>query len=100
MSETLSIIRLSGMPTLECSEYQTVECTEYQTYKETDSLCRCPSCKGWLPRDFPLDKTFKCKKCRTELMAFPDIDLESGDDNEWGKICPISKPERDLKNVL
>ena len=52
--------------------------------------CRCPICGGFLPSHFPLDKQFKCKKCGTELMAFADIDKETGEEEEWGKICPIS----------
>lgn len=71
-----------------------LKCTGYETgWWDNDdyrSLCRCPLCKGWLPRSFPTDKPFTCKKCGAELMAFPELDEESGEEEEWGKICPIS----------
>ena len=60
-------------------------------------LCRCPTCKGFLPSSFPNDKPFVCKKCGTELMVFPinhEVDEEHWD---WeGKICPISEPRTKL----
>lgn len=72
-----------------------MECTKYvmdePRYEENwMNLCRCPKCKGWLPREFPDDKPFKCKKCGTELMTFPEVDEETNKELEWGKICPIS----------
>jgi len=54
------------------------------------NFCRCPTCKGFLPKDFPEDKPFTCKKCGTELMVFP-VDPNDEDRSGWdGKICPIS----------
>ena len=53
------------------------------------NFCRCPTCKGFLPRDFPNDKPFTCKKCKTELMVFPVI--EDGEEiPDVGKICPLT----------
>jgi hypothetical protein len=73
-------------------------CTDYMFLESDDDsleLCRCPICKGWLPRDFPTDKPFSCKKCGTELLCFPDkIDDSDEFVEETGKICPISKRNR------
>lgn len=33
-----------------------------------------------------------CNKCKTELIQLPDIDEETGEEEQWGKICPISLP--------
>ena len=75
-----------------CTEF---ECGEDDRWEDTpayQTLLKCPSCRGFLPRDFPTTAMFKCKKCGVELMAFPhdpeDEDMEFG-----GKICPISKPK-------
>ena len=70
-----------------------MQCTEYvYDYQwEGTPLCQCPICKGFLPRYFPLDKPFKCKKCGTDLLVFADIDEETGEKEDWGKICPISE---------
>jgi len=77
-----------------------MECTRFVEYNDWiyedvwKSLCRCPICKGWLPQDFPIDTPFKCKKCGTELMTFPEEMEEGYDDYELGgKICPISNPQ-------
>jgi hypothetical protein len=56
-------------------------------------LCRCPICKGFLPQSFPLNKSFTCKKCGTDLLTFPEYN-EEGIEIKWGgKICPISTPK-------
>lgn len=55
------------------------------------NFCRCPICKGFLPRYMPDDKPFKCGKCGTELMLFPATDSD-GEEIPWeSKICPISQ---------
>ena len=69
------------------------KCTDYVFLEDDDGLelCRCPICKGFLPRDFPSDRLFKCKKCGTELMCFPNkVDGSDEQDQETGRICPIS----------
>jgi len=73
-----------------------MECTEFveldPSYEESwMNLCRCPTCKGWLPRDFPIDEPFNCKKCGTELLTFPVYDEEGERMKFTGKICPISR---------
>ena len=68
-------------------------CTEYfvDLYEDDRPLCRCPVCKGFLPRY--LKELHTCKKCGTELICLPHIDEETGEVHEdWGKICPISEP--------
>ena len=66
-----------------------MECSGYVVGDfEGQELCRCPICKGWLPRTFPMDKPFICKKCGAELMTFPDKDMLTGEDS-YGKICAI-----------
>ncbi len=73
-------------------------CTPYETgegwvdYDPWETLLRCPECKGWLPRDFPLDEPFTCKKCGVELLTFPVYDEGGFLLHSQGKICPISKP--------
>jgi len=54
-----------------------------------NNFCRCPQCKGFLSKSFPIDKPFTCKKCGAELMVFPII--EDGEELIGiGKICPVS----------
>ena len=36
-------------------------------------LMRCPNCKGWLPRNFPIGESFICKKCKATLETLPSI---------------------------
>ena len=73
-----------------CTPYESWE--GYDEYEAWETLLRCPKCKGWLPRDFPLDKPFPCKKCGVELLTFPVYDEEGDLLQDQGKICPISKP--------
>ena len=73
-----------------CTPYETGE--EWVDYDPWETLLRCPECKGWLPREFPLDKPFTCKKCGVELLTFPVYDEEGLLLEDQGKICPISKP--------
>jgi tRNA(Ile2) C34 agmatinyltransferase TiaS len=80
----------------------TVKCTEYCYLEDSNdprNRCHCPTCKGFLSGDIPDDKPFKCRKCGTELILIPDKDEETGKELEWGKICPISKPEKHFKKA-
>ena len=73
-------------------------------------LMRCPNCKGWLPRDFPLEESFVCKKCGSTLETLPSIpetftnlkgekETEPEDtDYEWGgRLCIV--PEDVVKRM-
>jgi len=65
-------------------------------YGEEWSPCRCPACKAFLPRDFPLGAQFQCRRCGAVLETLPsptedpddpeDIDYEFG-----GRICVVPK---------
>lgn len=70
-----------------------MECTNYEMGFDDDRpLCRCPVCKGWLPRY--MKDLHTCKKCGTDLICLPHVDEETGEVFEdWGKICPISFPQ-------
>jgi len=64
------------------------KCTEYTTDWNCDEdppLCRCPNCQGFLPRDFPFDKQFLCRKCGAVLEAI------EGEYKGEGQICPVPK---------
>jgi hypothetical protein len=84
---------------MKCSEYVMGEHHLDMGFIEENwkVLCRCPICKGFLPRYFPMDKPFTCKKCKTELMVFPEVD-EEGLEQEWGKICPLNIEAYPSKN--
>jgi len=72
-------------------------------YDESDydprALPRCPKCKGFLPKDFPLGKPFKCNKCGAKLETIPNTESLEDEDKELddsevyehygGKICEI-----------
>lgn len=71
-----------------------LKCTRYDMsdYDEAKFIpCQCPVCGGFLRwnGNVPI-----CKKCGTELLMIPDHDEETGEQLEWGKICPISKPKK------
>lgn len=66
-------------------------CTQYHYMDDPDIKfvpCQCPVCKGFLKweNDVP-----KCNKCKAELIMLPDHDEETGEELEWGRICPISE---------
>ena len=72
------------------------QCTEFGAgdYDEYTLLCRCPNCKGFLPRDFPIGKQFQCRKCGAILETIPspidDPDIEEDIDYEFGgRICLV-----------
>jgi len=67
-----------------------LKCTPYEMYDGDDSNwipCKCPICGGFLKWN---NEVMKCKKCGTELLVIPEQDEETGEELEWGKICPIS----------
>jgi len=70
------------MTDLKCSHYT------LDSDVSTDLPCHCPKCGAFL-HDFPLDKPFTCKKCKTELITLPDHDEETHEELESGRICPI-----------
>jgi len=82
----------------------TLQCSLFVTESESDRLCTCPKCKGYLSRDFPIGKQFQCRKCGAVLETIPhnpyadeDDDLEdTSEDYEYGgKICLV--PEFAIK---
>lgn len=75
-----------------CTKY---EIGDWQDYYETYHPCHCPVCGGFLTWK---GETPICNKCKTELMAFPNIDEETGKEEEFGKICPISVASDSFRN--
>ena len=78
-----------------------MSCTRYEMYGRNDvehpTPCKCPVCGGFLKwnKENPI-----CNKCKTELMIFPDIDEETGEEHDWaGKICPIEAPKTLVRKV-
>jgi len=71
---------------MKCTRYELVD---YHPFDERPPPCRCPTCGGFLKWD---ENTPICNKCHTELIMLPDIDEETGEEEEWGRICPISQP--------
>jgi len=71
------------------------KCTNYVVANTWDEYvnggpCHCPVCGGFLKW-----KNMKpvCNKCETPLMAFPDIDEDTGEEKDYsGKVCPIDMP--------
>lgn len=74
---------------------KTEGCTNFTTIDYNDwTPCRCPACKGFLPKDFPMGKQFLCKKCGAVLETLPTIpedpDMDEDTDYEWGgRICLV-----------
>lgn len=78
----------------ETSMSSELHCTEYMMYDADDPNwmpCQCPVCKGFLKWN---PEGMICKKCGTELLVIPDLDKETGEELELGKVCPISLPRR------
>jgi hypothetical protein len=71
------------------------ECTSYVTDDYDDDLapCRCPVCMGFLPREIFQDPLI-CKKCGSELAAIPEVDEDTKEPGENGKICVITKRKK------
>lgn len=73
------------MNELKCTKY----CVMDKEYANL-SQCHCPVCGGFIKWMFGKPN---CNKCKTELIAIPERDEETGIELDWGKICPISKPK-------
>jgi len=72
---------------LKCTPYEVME------YEEGFVPCQCPVCGGFLAWS-EVDNTPICNKCETELILLPEVDEETGEEMEWGKICPISERKK------
>lgn len=90
-----------------CAEFTTDDYDPKETWMR---LMRCPNCGGWLPEDWPIGKSFKCKKCGSTLETLPSIPdtykqpdgkifTEPEDtDYEWGgRLCVV--PEDIVKRA-
>lgn len=67
-------------------------CTEYCSDPPEGAMpCICPVCKGFIKWDDNGEP--HCNKCGVELVLVPDIDEDTGEALEWGKICAIGKPK-------
>ena len=62
-------------------------CTGYTTWHHEGNLCRCPNCQAFLPRDFPFETPFTCKKCGEVLTTKPDVDEARNISKYHGQIC-------------
>lgn len=75
-----------------------MKCTDYiaedHEWWEHRGPCHCPVCGGFLKWvNWPEAQTPECNKCGTELIALPEIDEDTGEELEFGKICQISLPQ-------
>lgn len=68
-----------------------MKCTNFVPEDEGIGPCKCPICGGFLKW---VDGEPICNKCHTELIALPAVDEDTGEviSEEYGRICPISKP--------
>jgi len=74
------------MSELKCTTYE--ECDDPELWRP----CHCPVCAGfikWIKKDRQLIPV--CNKCGSDLIAIPEV--EDGEELEYGKICPISRPK-------
>ncbi len=53
-----------------CAPFTTDDWDPRETWM---SMMRCPNCKGWLPRDWPIGTQFLCMKCGAVLETLPSI---------------------------
>lgn len=75
-----------------------LKCTEYiydAPEEWNNRPCQCPVCGGFLKwegenKDIPV-----CNKCHAELIMIPYRDDETGEELDWGKICPISLSKKE-----
>ena len=68
-----------------------LHCTRYtEACDDGWRPCSCPVCGGFLKWN---DGKPTCKKCGADLMIIPEKDEETGEEMEWGKICPIGLPK-------
>lgn len=75
------------------------ECTTWHMEDgdaEVHSPCRCPVCMGFLPSDIP-DEEFTCRKCGAKLISYPDVDEDTKEELEQGKICILERPMKTKK---
>lgn len=90
-------MRLQGRRGIKKMKCTTFINDDYEDRPVHETLCRCPKCKGFLPRNFPLGKQFRCKKCGIILETIPsnpyadedDIEDDSDDYEYGGKICIV-----------
>lgn len=63
---------------------------DYEPDEVWESLMRCPACKGFLSRYFPIDKQFQCKRCGAVLETIPGNEEGDGKDYEYGgRLCVV-----------
>jgi len=68
-----------------------MKCTPYETVYypwEQKTPCHCPRCGGFLK--WKEDGQAICNKCKADLIVLPDVDEDTGEELEYGKICDIS----------
>lgn len=69
-----------------------LRCTEYKVFDEDYSEwrpCKCPVCGAFLKWS-KISDVPKCNKCGAGLLVVPERDEETGEELDYGKICPIS----------
>ena len=75
-----------------CTDYAIYDCPEDMTMP-----CKCPACGGFLVWDetgqIPI-----CHRCGTELAIIPELDEETREEQEWGKICIIGEVKKPNPN--
>jgi hypothetical protein len=65
-------------------------CSSYVD-EDTGSPCKCPVCGGFLKWDNNGEPI--CNKCCVELVLVPEVDEDTKEPLEWGKICAVGKPQ-------
>ena len=60
--------------------------------------CKCPVCAGFLKWDDNGEPS--CTKCGAELLLVPDVDEETKETLDWGKICAISGRKKPIKKPV
>jgi hypothetical protein len=57
--------------------------------------CQCPVCGGWLAWDENGEPV--CNKCGAELVKVPEVDEDTKETMECGKICAISGRKKTIE---